>query len=621
VGVDSVDGEADARTSLAHHVPLPFGAEIRRDARGERAVRFRLWAPRHPKIGLQLGEDEPLPMRRTADGWHEFVSGQAGPGTLYRFILPDGLRVPDPASRFQPQDVHGPSEVIDPLAYAWGDAGWRGRPWHEAIVYELHVGTFTGPGSFSAAIAKFDHLVSLGVTAIELMPVADFPGRRGWGYDGALPFAPDSNYGRPEDLKALVDAAHARGLMVFLDVVYNHFGPEGNYLPLYAPQFFNERHLTPCGAAINYDAEGSETVRQFFFQNALYWLREYHLDGLRLDAVHAILDDSRPHFLEELARCVRSAGLLRQVHLILENEHNEARWLTRDARGHARAFDAQWNDDVHHVLHVAASGEAEGYYADYPRDDLTHLGRALAEGFAYQGEHMPYRKSARGEPSAHLPPSAFVAFIQNHDQIGNRAFGERLAHLVPPQALRAIAATYLLLPQVPMLFMGEEWAASSPFQFFCDFGAELADKVREGRRAEFARFKAFQDSAARERIPDPLSEASFQDSKLDWREVAEPEHAAWLAWYRRLLEVRTRHIVPLVAHIRRAGTWRSLAPGAVQVRWSCEGREALALALNLSGQTVKGFEWSDADPLWQEAQMLGVGALEPWGVRCWLDAR
>jgi maltooligosyltrehalose trehalohydrolase len=311
------------------------------------------------------------------------------------------------------------------------------------------------------------------------------------------------------------------------------------------------------------------------------------------------------------------------VHLILENEHNEARWLTRDSRGHARAFDAQWNDDVHHVLHVAASGEAEGYYADYPRNDLTHLGRALAEGFAYQGEHMPYRKSARGEPSAHLPPSAFVAFIQNHDQIGNRAFGERLAHLVPPQALRAIAATYLLLPQVPMLFMGEEWAASSPFQFFCDFGAELADKVREGRRAEFARFKAFQDSAARERIPDPLSEASFQDSKLDWREVGEPEHAAWLAWYRRLLEVRMRHIVPLVAQIRRAGTWRALAPGSVQVRWSCEGREALALtlAVNLSGETVKGFECSDTDPLWQEGDMLGVGALQPWSVRCWLDTR
>jgi malto-oligosyltrehalose trehalohydrolase len=535
--------------------------------------------------------------------------------------------------------VHGPSEVIDPQAYVFRDGEWRGRPWHEAVLYELHVGTFTPEGTFAAAMTRLDHLVALGVTGIELMPLADFPGRRDWGYDGTLPFAPDASYGRPEDLKALVDAAHARGLMVLLDVVYNHFGPEGNYLPLYAPQFFNERHHTPWGAAINYDAEGSATVREFFCQNALYWLAEFHLDGLRLDAVHAILDDGQPHFLQTLGERIRSAGLPRQVHLVLENEHNQAHWLGRDGQGRARGYDAQWNDDVHHVLHVAASAESEGYYADYRRDSSAQLGRALAQGFAFQGEHMPYRGATRGEPSAHLPPTAFVAFIQNHDQIGNRAFGERLSVLAPPAALRAVAATYLLLPQIPMLFMGEEWGCTQPFQFFCDFGAELADRVRDGRRAEFARFSVFQDPAARERIPDPQAESTFLASKLAWQALHFPEHAAWLQWYRDLLAVRRRELVPRLPGITRAARWRTFGPGAVQLEWDCGGSgtgsgphapgapalERYVLAVNLHEAPAQGTAPGHAAGpaqrellLWQEGLAPQGGTLAPWSVRCWI---
>jgi maltooligosyltrehalose trehalohydrolase len=415
-------------------------------------VRFGLWAPKHDRILLQVeGENEPREMRG-ADGWHELhVKGLAA-GTRYRFVLPDGLRVPDPASRFQPEDVHGPSEVIDPEAYRWNDSAWRGRPWEECVLYELHVGAFTPEGTFRATIERLDHLVALGVTAIELMPVADFPGARNWGYDGVLLFAPDSSYGRPEDLKALVDAAHARGLMVLLDVVYNHFGPDGNYLAAYAP-IFTDRHKTPWGAAVNYDAEGSAAVRELVIANALYWTQEFHLDGLRLDAVHAIEDDTRPHILDDIAAQVRAAAGERHMHLLLENEENEASRLRRDTKGRPLAYTAQWDDDVHHVFHVAASNERSGYYADYA-GDTEKLGRALAEGFAFQGELMPYRGAPRGEPSRDLPPTAFVAFIQNHDQVGNRAFGERLTHFAPHDAVRAVAAAYLLAPQIPMLFMG-----------------------------------------------------------------------------------------------------------------------------------------------------------------------
>jgi len=590
---------------------MPYGAEFQPGG----GVRFCFWAPSHERVKIEIDDAaSPVPMNAEADGWHRLTTDRAGPGSRYRFILPDGFAVPDPASRFQPDDVHGASEVIDPQAYAWRDHDWHGRPWSASVIYELHVGSFTSAGSFLAAIDRLEHLVALGVTVLELMPVADFPGRRNWGYDGVLPFAPDSSYGRPEHLKALVDAAHQRGLMVILDVVYNHFGPEGNYLSLYAPQFFNPRHQTPWGAAINFDADGAGTVREFFIHNALYWLEEFHLDGLRLDAVHALVDDSPLHILEQLAQRVRSAALPRSAHLIVENEHNQARWLQRDGAGHTRLYDAQWNDDLHHVLHVAASGEAEGYYADYHGDN-GRLGRALAQGFAFQGEWMPYRGSERGESSAHLPPTAFVAFLQNHDQVGNRARGERISALADPAALRAVTALYLLLPQIPLLFMGEEWHSRRPFQFFCDFAGELGDAIRNGRRQEFARFEAFRDAAAGDGIPDPLALQTFDDSKLDWERLAEPAHAATLRWYRDLLALRRRHIVPLLPRLAQAGEFTIIDDGALVVRWrSADGAE-LTLMANLSAHSTPGFPAERGSLLWQQGAVDAAGTFSPWSLR------
>jgi hypothetical protein len=363
-----------------------------------RGVRFRLWAPAHDRIGLLLGKDgRCLPMKSISGGWHELDVPDAGAGSPYLFQLPDGTKVPDPASRFQPEDVHGPSEVIDPSEYRWTDQAWAGRPWHEAVVYELHVGAFTAAGTFIAAIERLDHLVELGVTALEIMPVADFPGGRNWGYDGVLPYAPDSSYGRPEEFKALIEAAHARGLMVLLDVVYNHSGPDGNFLPAYAPQFFTERHKTPWGAAINYDGEDSRPVREFVIQNALYWIHEFNLDGLRFDAVHAIMDDSPEHLLDELARRVRLAAS-RPVHLILENEENQSSRLIRNEAGVPLTYTAQWNDDVHHVLHVAATREDKGYYADYLGD--TAISGHLDGSFRRYGFIATHAVAVRAVESA-----------------------------------------------------------------------------------------------------------------------------------------------------------------------------------------------------------------------------
>jgi malto-oligosyltrehalose trehalohydrolase/4-alpha-glucanotransferase len=587
---------------------MPFGAELLADG----AVRFRLWAPPHAQIGVSIdGEAKPLAMLAVNEGWHELVTDRARPGSRYQFVLPNGLRVPDPASRYQPDDVHGPSEVIDPADYAWRNPGWRGRRWAEAVVYELHVGAFTPAGTFRGVIDRLDHLVTLGVTAIEIMPIGDFPGQRNWGYDGALPYAPDGSYGRPEDLKALVDAAHGRGIMVMLDVVYNHFGPDGAYIHVIAPQTFTDRHQTPWGSAINTDGESAAPVRAFFIHNALYWIEEYRLDGLRLDAVHAILDDSPKHLLEELAERVRASVPGRHIHLVLENEENQARRLERNADGTPRWYTAQWNDDVHHVLHVAASGEASGYYGDY-QGDTWKLGRALAEGFAFQGERMPYRGHNRGEPSGALPPAAFVAFIQNHDQIGNRAFGDRLTAFAPAEAVRAVAAVYLLLPQIPMLFMGEEWAAAQPFPFFCDFEPELATAVREGRRNEFARFPEFQDPAKRETIPDPTTVKTFASAKLAWDDIAREPHSGWLDWYRRALRMRHAEIIPRIPEIRAGGRYEIIGVGAIVVRWRIGGTgEELVLAANLSAARVEDFPSASGRVLWQEN-----ASGDAWSV-CW----
>ena len=558
---------------------------------GTNDVRFRLWAPAAAMVELQLedaGERRFIPLAASGEGWFELCTAEARVGSCYRYRIDGQLEVPDPASRHQPNDVHGPSEVVDAHAYDWQDTAWQGRPWHEAVLYELHVGAFTPAGTFQAAAQRLPYLHDLGVTAVELMPVADFAGARNWGYDGVLPFAPDHRYGRPEDLKHLVDMAHRLGLMVLLDVVYNHFGPEGNYLHAYAPDFFSQRHQTPWGAAINFDGPGSRIVRDFFIHNALYWLEEFHFDGLRLDAVHAILDDSRPHILAELAEAVRrGAGRERHVHLVLENDDNAARHLARGAQGMPRWYDAQWNDDAHHALHVLLTGERDGYYADYQDQPEWRLGRAFTEGFSYQGELSVFRGRPRGEPSRDLPPTAFVAFLQNHDQVGNRAFGERLTVLTTPEALRAALALVLLAPSIPMLFMGEEFGCTRPFPFFCDFTGELAHAVTMGRRSEFAAFAPSWNAKRIETIPDPNAQSTFAMAVLDWTALNEPEHAAWHALVRELLAVRRREIIPrLPGLVPGSRKFTVIGGGALRFEWSCADAKRLAAVANLSGETV-----------------------------------
>jgi maltooligosyltrehalose trehalohydrolase len=507
--------------------------------------RFALWAPAQSAVSLELedagrpsGRPQPVALKGDPRGWFE-VELDCAVGARYRFALGTGERVPDPASRFQPDDVHGASELIDHSRYRWQHAGWRGRPWHETVIYELHVGAC---GGFRGVRERLAYLKSLGVTAIEMMPIADFSGQRNWGYDGVLPYAPDSAYGRPDDLKALVDAAHGEGLQVFLDVVYNHFGPDGNVLQLYAPAFFRDDVQTPWGAAI--DFRQSE-VREFFIGSALSWLDDYRVDGLRLDAVHAIHSDD---FLPELARRLRDATRGRHVHLMLENEHDE-----RDLLGEGR-FDAQWNEHFHNALHVLLTGEQEGYYAQYADEPAARLARALE-------------------------PDRYVAFLQNHDQVGNRAFGERLTRLADPRALRAATVLLLLSPQIPLLFMGEEWGSSAPFLYFTDFHDALADAVREGRRKEFAKFAAFADPTQRATIPDPNDPQTFARSQPDFSEREQDAHAQWLALYRELLAIRHRELVPRLPGARK-GEASVIGPLAVSARWQLGDGARLHLAAN-----------------------------------------
>lgn len=607
---------------------MPFGTTFADDG----GVEFRLWAPVARRVALRLletrgGEARTIAMNPGEDGWYTIRAGRARPGTLYHFVIDGDLAVCDPASRFQPQDVHGPSEIVDPAAFDWRDADWLGRPWHETVLYEIHVGTFSPEGTYAGVMRKLDYLAALGVTAIELMPLAEAPRARSWGYEGVLLFAPEHGYGRPEDLKRLVEAAHARGLMVFIDVVYNHFGPEGNHLHRYAPQFFTDRRTTPWGAAINYDGAGSRTVRDFFIHNALYWLEEFHVDGLRLDAVHAIYDTSAPHILDELATTVRAAVPgRRHVHLVLENDDNTARYLERDAFGRPRLYTAQWNDDIHHALHVLLTGETGGYYADFADSAERHLGRALAEGFAYQGEASPYRGGRRrGEASVHLPTTAFVSFLQNHDQVGNRAMGERIGRLAPPAAVRAAATVTLLAPALPLLFMGEEWSAPERFPFFCDLGPDLAAAVRQGRRREFARFPEFADPAAQARIPDPLAIETYEAAKLDWSRLGHLAHAEWLAHYRALLDVRRREIVPRLAGLQSVGAeWRMHQGNVVEVRWGLAAGAVLQAILSLADRPATGLDLAPKGRLLFSTAPEAVAArpnhsLPPWFAAWFLD--
>lgn len=555
--------------------------------------RFRLWAPGQPGVTLEI-EGSPEVMPETlidtpqaeadlgavgqmqaqemsgclrardealdANGWLTFEA-PARPGTRYRFRLPDGTAIPDPASRGQSGGVHGWSVLVDP-DYAWQHREWRGRPWEETILQELHVGAL---GGFTGVARELDRIAALGVTAIELMPVNAFSGTRNWGYDGVLPFAPAESYGTPDDLKALIDKAHGLGLGVFLDVVYNHFGPDGNYLGAYAPGFFHAEVDTPWGGAVAVD---EPAVAAFFRENALMWLRDYRFDGLRLDAVHAI---GNPAFLDQLARDIRSALPDRHIHLVLENEHNEA---DRLAPG---LYDAQWNDDFHNVLHVLLTDETDAYYADFADRPAERLARCLAEGFIYQGEPSPNQDGKRrGSPSGHLRPSAFVAFLQNHDQIGNRALGERLTRLVDKDKLRAATALLLLGPQIPLLFMGEETGSETPFLFFTDFHDELADAVREGRRKEFAKFAAFADAKARETIPDPNALATFEAS----RPRPGPEATDWAEFISALITLRNHFIVPRLAGARAIGA-QATGEKAVTASWRLGDGRILSIAIDL----------------------------------------
>lgn len=562
-------------------------------------TRFRLWAPAAESVSLVLsGED--LPMHPQGDGVFA-VEAEAPAGTPYRFRIDAYVQVPDPASRWQPHGVEGASAVLPEDNHAWLSADWQGRPWNELVIYEVHVGC---SGGFDGVRAQLPTLAAMGITALELMPVSQFPGRRNWGYDGVFPYAPAEAYGRPEALKALVDAAHAQGMAVLLDVVYNHFGPMGNLLGQYAPAFFDTDRSTPWGAAIDF---AQPQVRRFFIDNALMWLHEYRFDGLRLDAVHAIDSDA---FLQELSDAVHaSVEQGRHVHLVLENERNQARWLRA-------AYQAQWNDDYHNALHVLLTGEHEGYYADYAGPGLAAslLARCLAEGFAWQGQSTP-RGVARGEPSADLAPARFVTFAQNHDQVGNRAFGERLSTLVSPQRARLATALTVLVPMVPLLFMGEPWQARAPFLFFTDFPPPLDEAVREGRRREFAAFSAFVDVAARARIPDPNDPQTFAASAVGLPDDADA--LGTLEWFRGLLALRRRFLQTDLEAAQPLGA-QVLADHAVQAGWRFPQGEWW-LAFN-AGETPVGHGLPAGECVLAEGhsdfRQLGVDSLRAhWVVR------
>ncbi|HET7340025.1 MAG TPA: malto-oligosyltrehalose trehalohydrolase [Methylomirabilota bacterium] len=508
---------------------LHLGASLQ-----EGGTAFRVWAPRCRSVEVIVEGRKPEALVRRDDGVFEATVGGVGAAMRYQYRL-DGERYrPDPVSRFQPEGVHGPSVVVDPSRFPWTDQGFRGHALAALVFYELHVGTFTAAGTFEAVIPHLPHLVDLGITALELMPVAEFPGSRNWGYDGTHLYAPQSTYGGPRGLRRLVDAAHAHNLSVFLDVVYNHLGPEGNYLAEFGP-YFTDRYRTPWGSAINFDGPDAEGVRRHFVDNARYWVREFHVDGLRLDAIHSIFDKSPVHVLTELAEAAREEGALleRPVHVAAESHDND-RKIVLPAAGGGLGLDAVWSDDVHHAIHARLTGEARGYYCDFAGG--RGLARALAEGFAYQGERSEHFGRPRGTPSKDLGGEHFVIALQNHDQVGNRAVGDRLSTIVPFAAAKAAAALLFAAPALPLLFMGEEYGETSPFQYFTShLDPALVEAVRKGRAEEF---KAFGWEGT---IPDPSEPATFLRSRLNHPLAAAPRHRELREYYRRWLELRREH--------------------------------------------------------------------------------
>ncbi|TWO72894.1 malto-oligosyltrehalose trehalohydrolase [Caenimonas sedimenti] len=565
---------------MLHAHDMPFGARLLPGG----GARCRLWAPAAKSAEVAWGRaagavTELVPAQPAGGGWWECDLPLANAGELYQWRIDGELAVPDPASRANPQGPHAPSQLVDPLDFPW-DEDWAGRPWHETVLYELHLGTFTPEGTFLAAAGRLQELADLGVTAIELMPVSAFPGRFGWGYDGVLPFAPHPAYGTPAELKYLVQAAHRLGLMVFMDVVYNHFGPDGNYLHAYAPAFFSKTASSPWGAAINFDGPDSQRVREFFIHNALYWVEEFRIDGLRLDAVHAIIDTSRPDVLEQLSAAVRGATAGRHVHLVLENENNHYHRLAPEPM--AERYDGQWNDDFHHALHVALTGETHGYYHDYGSgvEPLELLGRSLSHGMVFEDSRR--KPGGARETVAHTPPqplTALVNFAHNHDQVGNRARGERLSQLVPPAAALLPTLLALLTPAIPMLFQGEECGAEQPFLYFADWDGELRDAVRAGRKREFAH--------AGDDLPDPCSAATFEASRPDCASATGSRGRAWQELVHSALAARARWITPRQALLDHGKhTHQRVGATGLAVQWRYTDGQMLALELNLGPEPL-----------------------------------
>ena len=559
-----------------------FGAK----PEGHGYTRFALWAPDATNVLLQFQQGDIWPMERHQD-WFE-IRVPAADGNAYRFVIDNKTAVPDPAAHAQRHDVHNWSLVVDHSKHRWQCNDWQGRPWNETIIYEVHVGLM---GGFSGVTKHLPLLMELGITAIELMPLHEFPGSRNWGYDGTLLFAPDASYGTPEELKQLIDCAHELGMMVFIDVVYNHFGPDGNYLGLYASRFFKEDTHTPWGAAIDFERK---EVREFFIENALMWLLDYRADGLRFDAVHAIQETD---FLLDMAKQIREAVPAgRHIHLMLENENNASSLLTQ-------GFTAQWNDDGHNILHHLLTNEHEGYYGDFCDNSTEKLARFLQEGFIFQGEKTS-KGHTRGEPSAHLPPTSFILFLQNHDQVGNRAFGERLSQLARKDALEAATVLLLLSPMIPLLFMGEEWGAEQPFLYFTDHHPELAEAVRNGRRNEFSSFSFYNQDHTLDELPDPNSIETFNKSRLDYAACLQPEHRARLAMYRELIALRHKEIVPRLAGATSIGA-KILGVKAVSASWLLNDGSELFIDINLSENDVR------MESPWQDLHTLYRHRVEP----------
>ena len=579
------------------HKIYPGVARIRQNA-----YRFRVWAPFARNVDLRILSpmEVAIPMTRGERGYYECVAEGTGPGSLYLYQLDGAKDYPDPSSRAQPHGVHGPSQIIE-TDFPWEDGAWSGIPIQDCIVYELHVGAFTPEGTFHSALSRLDHLQDLGITAVGLMPVAQFPGTRNWGYDGVYPFAVQNSYGGSDGMKRFVNACHAKGLAVVLDVVYNHLGPEGNYLGAFGP-YFTDRYRTPWGPAVNFDGPDSDEVRHFFIENALYWIAEFHVDALRIDAVHAILDFSARPFLRELSDAVRcrAGRLKRQVHLIGESSMNDARLVCPRERG-GLGLDAQWNDDFHHTLHVLLTGEDTGYYRDF--GGIEDFAKTFRDGFVYTGQYSRYRRRRHGNSSREIPARRFVVFSQNHDQVGNRAQGDRLSSQISFEALKLAAGAVLLSPFIPMLFMGEEYAEPAPFSYFVSHSDPvLIDAVRKGRKEEFAAFRWLEEP------PDPQAEETYRNAFLQPGLAREGTHRTLLSFYRELIRLRKERTA--LSHLSKK-TMEVIGYEKSKVlllrRWSREeeavmifhfGKDSVSLVIPLQGQPWKK-TLDSADPCWE----------------------